>query len=192
MPDEELSLQVNRLSEDNLLSLVDKAIDNLVEIKDSQDYRDNLWLFGLLDRIMVQLEDDSKQILLYNRIRSFKEKTRLASRYFSGKMPKYASTEAVKEMLLEEGYLEKIVPEFASSYSFEEASNNSSMLLNFRDKFSPEQLHTIIRACIENDQIYYSFGARAKLRGLLKANKDLMSPEEKEKIGELMKINFDQ
>lgn len=66
------------------------------------------------------------------------------------------------------------------------------MLLLFRDKLSADHLHSIIKACIENGQINYSFGARSKLRGLLKESTALMSPEEKAKITELMKVKLDE
>lgn len=107
MSDEELYAQINRLSEDNLLSLVDKTIESLAEVKDLHGYRDNVGLYNLLDRIMVQIEEDSKLVLLYNKIRSIMEKNRYASRFFSGRMPNYARNDAIKEMLLGERAIQR-------------------------------------------------------------------------------------
>jgi hypothetical protein len=190
MSDEELSDQLDRLTEYGLSTLVDKILDNLSEIQDFQEYRKNFALFGLLDRIMLQVKEDSKILFVYDKIRSFKEGSSWGPRFFNSRLAVYASKDVIKTMLLESGYPDKIVSEFVSSYSFEDAKNNSAMLLNFRDKLSEEQILIVIKACIENDQIYCSFGARSKLSGFLIDHKDLISKEEKVKIKELMRIDI--
>ena len=154
-----------------------------------QEYRKNLALFGLLDRIMLQVKEDSKILFVYEKIRSFKEGSGWG-RYFNSKLAVYASKDVIKAMLLENGYSDKIVSEFVSSHSFEDAQNNSAMLLNFSDKLSLEHMRIVIKACIENDQIYCSFGARRKLSGFLINHKNLFSAEEKVKIKELMRIDI--
>jgi len=189
MSDEELSDQVNKLSEHGLLVLADELVDKLSGIQDGDEYQENLPLFSLLDRIMMQVREDSKSVLLYERILSLKESSSFGLRFFSKLMAIYASKDSIKAMLLGKGYPDKIVSELASSGSYEAADNNSAMLLNFRDRLTSEHMRTIIEACIENNQIYESFGARRKLRGLLITHKDLMSPDKKAKIKELMGVN---
>jgi hypothetical protein len=111
--------------------------------------------------------------------------------FFSSKLPIYARNKAVCEMLIKQGYPNTILSEFINSHSFENANDNSAMLLVFRDQFTQEQIKRIINGCIENDQINYSFGARAKLRNFLIANKNLMDGNEKIQISKLMKINLE-
>jgi len=190
MSDEELSNQLDRLTDYGLSMLADRIIDNLDGLQNAQEYRENLATFGLLDRLIRQAKEDSKKVSLFEKILAFTESSPYASMYFLKRMPTYASWDAVKSKLLEKGYLDKIVVAFTASSSFEEAMYNSAMLLNFSDKLNSEQMRIVIKACLENDQVYYSFGARRNLKGLLVMYKNLISPDEKAKIKKQMYIDI--
>jgi len=62
------------------------------------------------------------------------------------------------------------------------------MLLNFSDHLTSENIKTIVKASIENDQIFNSWGARRNLKGLFLKYKEEISPEERTKIKQLMGV----
>jgi len=190
MSDEELSDQIDKLTDYGLSILAERIINNLNNIQTADEYRENLPLFLLLERLMQQVKDDSKKVLLFEKILAFKESSVYAYRYFFKKMSTYASSAAIKERLLDLGYLAKIVKTFAASSSYEEAQANSAMLTNFSDKLTTEQMRVVIKACLENDQVYDSFGARNNLSGLLVMIKALITPEEKAMIKKQMYIDI--
>jgi hypothetical protein len=190
MSDEELSDQFDKLTDYGLSMLAKRIIDNLSNIQTSEEYKEDLPQFSLLDRLIQLATDDSKKVLLFERILAFKEGSVFGDRYFHARIPALASNPAVKARLLNIGYLEKVVAEFAASPHYQDAADNSAMLVNFRDKLTTEQMRVVIKACLENNQIYDSFGARNKLRGLLIDNKGLMSREQKDKIKEKMYIDI--
>jgi len=188
MSDEELSDQIDKLTDYGLSMLAGRIIDNLSNMQTEEEYRENLRLFSLLERLMQLAKDDSKKVLLFEKILALNESSGFGNRFFHKKMPTLASNPLFKARLLELGYLEKILREFEASYSYENAATNSAMLINFREELTTEQMGVVIRACLENNQIYESFGARNRLGGLLIDHKDLISPEQKAKIKEQMYI----
>jgi hypothetical protein len=188
MSDEELSDQIDKLTDYGLSILAGRIITTLNDVQTIDEYKENLTLYSLLDRLLQQVKDDSKKVLLFEKIFTFTESSHFAHKYFFKKMPTYASEAMIKAKLLDLGYLEKIVSEFARSSSYEIAQYNSAMLINFSDKLTKEQMLVVIKACLENDQIYDSFAARRNLNGLLAMHKALMTPEEKAKIKKQMYI----
>lgn len=190
MPVEELPDQLARLTDYGISVLADRIIDSLSVVKNYQEYQENLEMFELLDRLIRQAKEDSKQVLLFEKILDFTDRSSYASLYFFPRLQKYTSWDAVKSRILEKGYLDRIIALFARSNSFESAKHNSAMLLNFRDNLTSEHIRSIVKASIDNDQIHYSFGARRNLKSLFLMNKEVITPEEKAKIKELMAINI--
>jgi hypothetical protein len=190
MPDEELSDQIDKLTDYGLSMLAGRIINNLSNLQTVEEYKENLPLFGLLERLIQQATDDSKKVLLFEKILAFKESSAFGYRYFLKKMSTFASSAVIKARLLDLGFLAKIVTEFAASSSYDDAVGNSAMLINFSDKLTTEQMQVVIKACLENDQIYNSFGARKNLVGLLVMHKALMTPDQKAKIKKQMYIDI--
>jgi hypothetical protein len=190
MPIEELSDQLARLTDYGVSMLAERIIDSLSAVKNYQEYQENLEMFELLDRLIRQVKEDSKKVLLFEKIVDFTDGSAYASKYFFPRLQTYTSWYAVKSRILEKGYLDRIIASFAGSNSFESAKHNSAVLCNFLDNLTSGHIRIIVKASIENDQIYYSFGARRNLKSLFIMNKKVITPEEKAKIKELMFIDI--
>ncbi len=190
MPLEELPDQLARLTDYGVSMLAERIIDSLSGVKNYQEYEENLEMFELLDRLIRQAKEDSKKVLLFEKILDFTDRSAYASHYFFPRLKTYTSWEGVKSGILEMGYLDRIIALFARSNSFESAKHNSDMVLNFLDNLTSEHIRTIVKASIDNDQIHYSYGARRNLKSLFLMNKEVITPEEKAKIKELMFIDI--
>ena len=72
----------------------------------------------------------------------------------------------IQQLIKEKNYIDAILAEFETSNSFNEASLNASIVMNFADTLSEEQINRIVNAAISNDQITYSWGAQNVLKNL--------------------------
>lgn len=190
IPEEELSEQFTRLTEYGASVLADRIIERLDQIRDWDEYKKNLKTYEILDLLFTTAEKDSKRKLMFGKIFDLFMRNIFGKQYFASKMKDYTSSTAVREMVVKEGYLDGIVDVFAKSNSFEEAKQNSAVLLNFVDDLTPKQIRVIVKASIDNDQIYYSFGARGNLPTVFSKHKSGISAEEINKIKELMHITI--
>lgn len=171
-------------------SLADRIITSLSALKDYKQYQENLDRYELLNRIIRQVKEDSKKILLFEKNLDFADGSYYAQRYFSRRLQTYTSWQPLKSIILERGYLDRIIELFTKSNSFEIAGNTSGISPNFVNDFTEEHARNIVEASIKNDQNYYSYAAKRNLRGLFLAHKELISAEEKAKIKELMHIDI--
>jgi len=67
---------------------------------------------------------------------------------------------------LQKKFIDGLTRSFAASESFEEAKIRSSLLNEF-DGYNNRQVNEVLRASIDNFQIYQSFGARRNLKSFL-------------------------
>ena len=64
-----------------------------------------------------------------------------------------------KNYIIENNLLDDFIQLFKNSYSYENATLNASFLYNFYSNFTKSQIDQIVKATIENDQIYNSYNA---------------------------------
>jgi len=190
MPKEEFSEQLARLTEYGASELADRIIERLNQIREWDEYRENLKTYESLDLLFTTAEKDSRRRTMFRKIFDFFRKNPYAKDYFVSKMKYYTSSIAVREMVLKEGYLDALVDQFAKSNSFEAAKQNSATLLNFVDDLTSKQIRVIVEASISNGQIYQSFGARENLPTVFSKHKSEISDEEITKIKELLYITI--
>ena len=190
IPEEELSEQFARLTEYGTSVLADRIIERLDQIRDWDEYKENSKTYEILDLLFTTAEEDSRRKVLFEKIFDFFKRDIFGKDHFASRMKDYTSSTAVREMVVNEGYLDEMVDMFAKSNSFEAAKQNSAVLLNFVDDLTPKQVKTIVKASIENDQIHFSYGARKNLPPVFSKHKPEISDEEIAKIKQLMYITI--
>ena len=190
MPEEELSSQLTQLTEYGASILADRIIERLDQIRDRDEYKENLKTYDILDQLFTTADKDSRRKVLFEKIFDFFKRDIFGKDYFASKMKDYSSSTAVREMVVKEGYLDEIVDIFVKSNSFKEAKQNSATLQNFADDLTSKQIKTIVKASIKNDQIHFSYGARKNLPPVFSKHKSEISEEEAAKIKELMHITI--
>jgi len=84
----------------------------------------------------------------------------------------------------EKSLSDSLIKAFLNSKNFEEAKNKSRLLLEFDDMLTAEQINKIIEGSIQNDQIYYSFGAQNVLRELTQRHNKVINEDLIEKLHE--------
>lgn len=190
MPEEELSSQLAQLTEYGASVLADRIIERLDQIHNHEEYKENLRMFEILDLLFTTAEKDSRKKMMFRKIFDFFTRNVYGKSYFNSKMEDYTSSTAVKKMVVNEGYLDEIIDIFTKSSSFYEAKYNSAVLRNYVEDLTPEQVRTIVKASIDNDQISHSFGARRNLPTVFSKHKSEISKEEIAKIKQLMYITI--
>ena len=190
MSADELSAQLERLTNNGLSALIDRITDELVTISNYEEYQKNLDKYDLLNRLFNKTKKGSKKILVFEKIFAFMENETYGSQYFLDKISTYVLWDDIKKIVSKKEYLDKFVSMLVKSSSFITATNTSAILSRFSAKLTKDQIRTIIEACITNDQIQYSFGARKNLEKILVFNGDIISPEEKKKIKNVMQIEI--
>lgn len=78
------------------------------------------------------------------------------------------------KLVLGKEFTNSLIETFAGSNSFAEAGRSSKLLLEFAPSFTIQQKNKILRIAASNEQIYYSFEARANLKRFIETYKDDM------------------
>lgn len=190
MPDEELSDQLTMLTEYGVSVLADRIIDRLDHVKSYEDYKEYSKMFDIFDLIFTTSEEDSIKTMLFEKIFHFLNRSTYGRSHLYSKIKIYISSKAVKEMIIQKEYLDEIIERFGESYSYEDANQNSDLLLNFCDDFSPEHINIIMKYSLNNNQIYDSFGARRNLTKIFQSHKAELSDEEIKNIQQSMYITI--
>jgi hypothetical protein len=93
-------------------------------------------------------------------------------------------------MAKEKGFLDRLITLFVRSNSFEEAKQTSAILLSFIEELTSGHIETIVKASLENDQIYCSWGAQGNLKQIFARHKEEISEEKKAEIMKTLAISF--
>jgi hypothetical protein len=190
MNEDELSSQILTLSQANTLSLTDRLIDRLSHIEYSTDYTENRKLYDLLNLLFESSENELLKVELFVRIFRFMLADGYAYSHFSSKLETYTSIDFIKKAIMEKDLLDNIIALFVRSNSYERANWNSATLRNFSDDLTEQQIETIVKASIENNQIYNSWGAQSNLKEIFSKHKDKISEEKRTKIEEALHISL--
>jgi hypothetical protein len=82
-----------------------------------------------------------------------------------------------KKLALGKEFTNALIKVFGNSDSFDNAAKNSGLLLEFLQLFTIQQKNRILKIAASNEQIYYSFTARANLEKFIRICKnDLKKP----------------
>ena len=81
-------------------------------------------------------------------------------------------------------FKDAVIKKFGESGSFDEAANEADNLLMYEDLYTPEQINTIIKNVIKNNQIHLPRRVKPKLRHLIDKYKD--------RIDSTLYDNFDE
>jgi hypothetical protein len=73
-------------------------------------------------------------------------------------------------------YRDSIIEKFGNSWNFSEANNNTSTLLLCKN-YNQQQIETIMRHAVENNQISGATNAQKKLKNLIKKYKNDINPK---------------
>ncbi len=92
------------------------------------------------------------------------------------------------KLVLGEEFSNSLIEVFGSSNSFNEAGINSELLLEFSPSFTVQQKNDILKLAASNEQIYYSYAAREKLKRFIKVCKDDLEPSLVKSLEELMSL----
>ncbi len=191
MTEKELSSQLALLGDDGILSLADRLIDNLSQIQNWTIYEEKTKLFDLLNLLFEGLGEDPAKASMLNKVLEFMLSSLYAYRYFArAKLRAYISQPAVRNIVIKEKLLDKIILVFARSTSFEQAKQNSAVLLDFIDDLTQKQIETIIEASLENDQIYSSWGAQKNLKKIFSTHKAKIQAEKVTEIEKTLDIEL--
>jgi GTPase SAR1 family protein len=190
MTKEELTNQISSLTEESILSLADRILDNLLDTDKIQSYQDASELCELLDTLFNQSRKDSTKAQLFGKIFEAIPKSYYVKEYFLSEMQAYTALPVIKEIVIEKDMLEKIVELFVGSSSYEDAKFTSAILVNFIDSLTSRQVENIAKASVENNQIYQSWGAQSNLKKIFPSHEDKLSEAQKLKISEKYYITF--
>jgi len=190
MTEDELSNQLSILSKEVVLSLADRIVDHLSHLQSHEDYEENLELFDVLHVIFERSEGESRKTELFDKIFEFMLMSDWAYLYFITKLKSYTSSPMIRKMILKKGYLDRVITLFIKSNSFFRAKENSATLLNFNKDLTNEQIETIIKASLENDQISYSWGAQRNLKIIFSTHKEEIPEEQRTAIEKTLKISL--
>lgn len=190
MTQDELQSQFKLLSEDSILSLADRIVENLRYVQNYKDYEENSRLFGLLSVLFESSEGVSLKATLFEKIFDFILASDYAYLHFIARLKTYTSLPEIRKTIIEKGLLNQIITVFIKSNSFEQATQNSAILLNFNEELTSEQIDTIVKASLENDQIYHSWGAQKNLKVIFSRHKEEISEEKRAEIKKTLRISF--
>ena len=76
---------------------------------------------------------------------------------------------------LQEAFRDGIIKVFSESYSFDNAAENTDLLLSFSG-YNLRQINDIVKHTISNDQIHYCFRGREKLKVFISGNRFGLDP----------------
>jgi len=190
IPEEELTEQLNRLTDYGLIGLIDRIVEKLSAINNYDEYEKNIKTFELLDSIIKKIKDDANKVILFQKILDFVEGSTFAYNYFLSKLSTYAAWNPIKKMIVEtEGYLDRTIKIFSESNSFNDAKISSEILVNFIDDFDKSQIRSIVKSFLDNGQINYSWGAKRNLKQIFNKHSEWIQPEQIDKIKEYMRLD---
>jgi len=93
----------------------------------------------------------------------------------------------IRELIRDKNLVSIILTEYETSSSFMIAGWNAEIILNLSPLLGDEGINRVVEAALSNDQITYSFSARASLKKFLSLYKNRISKEKAKKLEEVLK-----
>ena len=169
-----------------LYDLVSKAIAEIILIEEYYEFKKKTQLFEfVLNSIKLRTKKEEKLELFGIVISSLIT--------FGGSFMKEIYLEVInlcqslmyKNYIIEKNLLDDFIQLFKNSYSYENATLNASFLHNFCGNLNKSQIDQIVKASIENDQIYNSFNAFEIMDDLFYKIKERLSNAQKRDLSNI-------
>ena len=93
----------------------------------------------------------------------------------------------IKEFIKKKGLVDVLLKEYERSWSFNVAGLTAEIISEIAELLTPEEINRVVEVALSNDQILYSWKARAPLEFILNKYKDLIPNEEADKLAQVLK-----
>lgn len=143
-----------------LYDLVSKAIAEIILIEDYYEFKRKAQLYDfVLNSIKLRTEKEETLGLFGIIISSLIKSGGSFMKEIYIEVIKLCQSLIYKNYIIDNNLLDEFIQLFKNSYSYENAMLNASFLYNFYSRFNKYQIDQIVKAAIENDQIYNSYNA---------------------------------
>ncbi|MBU2589805.1 MAG: hypothetical protein KKB39_03505 [Nanoarchaeota archaeon] len=177
MNEEEIHQELESMKFEELLPKIKSTLDKISFIKYSQDYEKNKNLFDFIFK-SIEIREDEEKLKLFKLI---------FEKYISGEMEdtfmlmQYSSNwikfAPIKKYIFDQGYIDFLITSFVESNTYRIATINTNIIHSFNNWLTPEQVNTIAKATLSNDQILSAYGVKSKLKMIFLKHKKEISRE---------------
>lgn len=159
----------------DLFELTKNVMETIIQIESLDEYYEVNELHSFINLLLKSNFTDQEFIKIFEIIlKKFLETPDFRMKKIQEKLSMSMQKASVKEFIKENKILDDLIQVFLESGSFESAGFNASMIYPFAGELSQNQVITILKNVLENDQIYDSFKAKFIVKVIVRINRKVI------------------
>ncbi|MFW6083481.1 MAG: hypothetical protein ACOC7O_02460, partial [Thermoplasmatota archaeon] len=156
------------------LNLTDEPTD-VERYKNLYAYLENLIKSSTDEKVLDEIIDGLPGLLESHKSLKIKKSTSLGN--YITKTARFKEKGKNRAKLID-----RLIEYFSESWSYREAERRLELILNVKNLLTEEQIDSLAKATVKNDQIHKAHGCQEKLPLLFESEKEVLSEEIKEEL----------